>query len=451
MPGSRTTTIVILQACCIAALISSLPGSNAAAQDTIRVGTSADLRNTLEEAEALLSAGDAARAYGLLQPLLGTNEGHAYFDYLLGVAALDTGRISEALLSLQRSAAAAPGFSGARMELARAHFEAGEYGQARPLFSALLDEDPPPGVRSVIDEYIAAIDAGPATPPDVFRPYAELIVGYDDNANGSTSNQQFLGFTLNPENLATDTSFYEAGAGFNYTAPRSANFAWLVGAHASFRENPDASFVDTGILSGIGGMIWRSGSNFGRLSVDGYTATRDGESNESYAGANLVIGRNLGERWDLTFALRGGALRYDDAIEVLDVNRILYTLGLGYRFASRGRFTIEGVGGSDSERQNGSPYGNSKIGARLGLRTAVGDNAYLYSSLGSLTSDYDGRFFGVPREDTQLTALLQVEFRDVFTDGLTIAPRIRYIDNDSDVSLYEYDRTEVGLLIRWEP
>ena len=37
------------------------------------------------------------------------------------------------------------------------------------------------------------------------------------------------------------------------------------------------------------------------------------------------------------------------------------------------------------------------------------------------------------------------------TDGLSIVPRLRYIDNDSDVSLYDWDRTEVGLLIRWEP
>jgi len=39
----------------------------------------------------------------------------------------------------------------------------------------------------------------------------------------------------------------------------------------------------------------------------------------------------------------------------------------------------------------------------------------------------------------------------VLTDGLTLAPRLRYIDNDSDVDLYTYSRTEVGLMIRWAP
>ncbi len=441
----------LVKACCCISLLVAVPVSNVAAQDVVRVNTAAELREVLGQAESLLASNDAQGAWNLLQPLESEFSGNAFFDYLLGVAALDSGRISAAILSLTRAASAAPQFSGARMELARAHFEAGDRTEARPLFVALLTENPPPGVRDVIDQYIAAIDSKPSAPSRDFRPYGELMVGYDDNANGSTSDQQFLGFTLSPENLATDTSFFEGGAGFNWTIPRSARFAWHLGAHAGYRKNPDASFVDSGILSGIGGMLWQSGANYGRFNLDAWAASRDGESNESYSGANLLLGRHLNERWDLSLALRGGALRHDEAIEVLDVDRLLYTLGIAYRFRSQGRLILEAVGGSDSERQSGSPYGNSKSGARLSINTAIGDTTYLYASLGSLSSDYEGQFFGMPRKDTQLTSLLQFEFRDVMTNGLTIAPRVRYIDNDSDVALYDWDRTEIGLMIRWEP
>ena len=441
----------LIRACCCISLLVTLPPNHVAAQETLQVNTAAELREVLGQAESLLASNDVQGAWNLLQPLESEFSGNAYFDYLLGVAALDSGRTADAILSLTRAALQAPQFSGARMELARAHFEAGEQERARALFVALLAENPPAGVRSVIDQYIVAIDARPAGPPSDFHPYAELMVGYDDNANGSTSDQQFLGFTLDPENLATESSFLEGAAGFNWTVPRSTSFAWHLGAHAGYRNNPDASFVDAGILSGLGGMIWRNGANFGRFNVDAYAATRDGEPSESYSGANLLLGRNLNDRWELSLALRAGALRYDEAIDVLDVNRILYTLGVAYRFQSRGRFVVEAIGGSDSERQDGSPYGNSKLGARISVNTAVGESTYLFASLGSLTSDYDGLFFGTTREDTQLTSILQFEFRDVLTDGLTIAPRLRYIDNDSDVSLYNWDRTEVGLLIRWEP
>jgi hypothetical protein len=442
---------ILVRACAIALLMAAVPAPIVIAQETMQVAATAELRELLRQADALLAASDSHSAYNLLAPREAELAGHAYFDYLLGVAALDSGHTAGAILSLERAAAAAPQFSGARMELARAHFEAGEVRLARPLFVALLAENPPPGVRTVINQYIAAIDAKPGTPPGDFSPYAELLVGHDDNANGSTDNQQFLGFTLSPENLATETSFFEGAAGFNWTAPRSASFAWRLGARAGYRKNPDAEFVDAGILNGSGGMIWRRGAVFGSADLDAYHATRNGKSNEDYGGVNVLFGRHLNERWDLSIALRGGALRYADAIDVLDVNRALYTLGAAYRFQSRGRVSIEAIGGSDKERQSGSPYGNSKIGVRLSVNAPVGASTYLFASVGSLTSDYDGLFFGAPREDTQLTSVLQFEFRDVLTDGLTIAPRVRYIDNDSDVSLYDYDRTEIGLLIRWVP
>ncbi len=57
--------------------------------------------------------------------------------------------------------------------------------------------------------------------------------------------------------------------------------------------------------------------------------------------------------------------------------------------------------------------------------------ARLFASTGSLTSDYDGLFFGTAREDTQVSALLQITWQDVGNEGLSLSPRIRYIDNDS--------------------
>ena len=445
MSAAKSLGRTLALACILSAPIA------APAQDTMQLAASAEMRTLLGRAESLIANGDPGAAHQLLAPRENEWAGHAYFDYLLGVAALDSGRTGEAIVSLQRAVSAAPQFAGARMELARAYFDDGRREDARPLFAALLSENPPPGVRDIIDRYIAAIDAGPVSPPAQTQLYAELFMGYDDNANGSTDDQQFLGFTLDPENLETDSSFFEAAAGVDRTQPASPALAWHLGARAGYRKNPDASFVDAGILSGLAGLSWRSGSAFGRAALTAYAATRDGESNESYTGLDFLIGRHLDERWDLSLGLRSGALRYDDAIEILDVNRTLYTLGLAYRFNPRARFRLEAIGGSDNEQQPGSPYGNSKSGARLSVNAPLGRASYLFASFGRLTSDYDGQFFAAAREDEQTTGMLQIEFRDVFTDGLMIAPRIRYIDNDSDVALYDYDRTEIGLLIRWVP
>ena len=249
MTTAKTLCRGLLHSILVVAFVGGASFEPVRAQETLQVTATAELRSLLGQAESLLASGDAAGAYTLLAPREIELAGHAYFDYLLGVAALDSGRTAEAILSLQRSVASAAQFAGARMELARAYYDSGRPNLARPLFEALLNERPPPGVRDVIDKYLAAIDAGPKVPPSQLQGYAELFAGYDNNANGSTDNQQFLGFTLSPENLETDSSFFEIGAGLDWLKPTSATFAWHVGARAGYRKNPVASFVDSGLLS----------------------------------------------------------------------------------------------------------------------------------------------------------------------------------------------------------
>ncbi len=435
----------------VATLLLWALASNALAQgDTITVSNAAASRQLLSQAEQQLAAGHAEAAYTLLGPREDDFAGNAYFDYLLGVAALDSGRTTQAIFSLQRAIAVAPQFAGARMELARAYFESGSVAEARSLFVSLLDESPPAAVSDVLNQYIAAIDARPATPASRFSPYLEFGSGYDSNANGSTDNQQFLGFTLTPNNVETESPFADLAAGFSYSRPSSTRFGWYNGLRASYRSNPDADFVDSGIASGYGGFNWRRERFFGRLGADAYWASRDGESNEKWVAGDLLLGRRLSDRWDLTLNLRSGALRHRNSIEILDVDRTLATLGFAYRPTPSSVINLSIIGGKDDERVSGAPYGNDKRGARLSFRAPFG-RAFVFGSIGSLESDYDGLFFNGQRKDTQNNVLLQFEFRDVWSDGLSLIPRLRYINTDSDIALYEYDRTEVGLSLRWTP
>ncbi|HNP62798.1 MAG TPA: tetratricopeptide repeat protein [Woeseiaceae bacterium] len=421
------------------------------AEDTLQVASSADTQRFLARAEDLLTLGETAVAYELLSEKESELAGNPFFDYLLGVAALDSGRTSDAIFSLRRALIVAPGFSGARMELARAYFESGNVAQARPLFVQLLGEQPPAAVRTVIDDYIASIDASPAAPRSRLRLHYDVAAGYDTNANGSTDSQQFLGFTLSPNNVEADSSFAELGGGFSWSKPKSTRLAWYTSGRVAYRHNPDADFVDSALVSAAGGMNWQRGKFFGRAGLDAYWSARDGDSNQSQFALDTLLGRRLADHWDVSLGIRGGTLRYDDNIDIMDVNRVMFTGRLGRTFFSGGGFGVELVGGNDSERRSSSPYGNSKLGGRLTLYAPVGSDRMLYFSSGSLTSDYDGLFFGTPREDTQISTLLQIEFMNVLKDGLSLTPRLRHIDNDSDVGLYDYNRLEISLNLRWTP
>ena len=73
---------------------------------------------TIERAKAALAGGNAKQAYADLAPLQDKLSGQPEFDYLLGVAALDSARIDEAIIAFERVLALIPNHAGAHMDLA---------------------------------------------------------------------------------------------------------------------------------------------------------------------------------------------------------------------------------------------------------------------------------------------------------------------------------------------
>jgi len=93
---------------------------------TAQVQANDQIQRLFVEAEALLGRGQNDAAFELLSKHEFDLAGNPLYDYLLGVAALDSGRYGEAIFSLQRALELQPDYSGARMALARAHYEAGK-------------------------------------------------------------------------------------------------------------------------------------------------------------------------------------------------------------------------------------------------------------------------------------------------------------------------------------
>src|SRR5690242_14276286 len=72
----------------------------------------------LVKAKALLDANHPQAAFNLLAPLQAQRAGDPDYDYLLGVAALDLGRNTEAVFALERVLAVRPDNAPARAQIA---------------------------------------------------------------------------------------------------------------------------------------------------------------------------------------------------------------------------------------------------------------------------------------------------------------------------------------------
>ncbi len=411
--------------------------------------------DVLDDARQLLAAGDAGAAYQLLAAQELDWAGDPAYDYLLGMAALDSGRAGEAVFSLERAVAAEPDFPGARMELARAQFESGDLQVARNQFQYLLGQSPPPQTRAVIEQYLAAIDRPTRRAGFGVRPFYEFGAGYDTNANGSTSEQTFLGFMLDPRNVETSSGFMELAAGLNHAAPVGGrqDTAWVNGLRLSHRFNPQADFVDQSIGSLNSGVNWARSRWRGNIGVSGYFGLLDGDDHEWGAGLDAGVARRLAQSWELGLTMRRGVLRYrDPALELLDVDRLLGALSLSrLNIGSRaGRFGAILLGGVDEERLQASAFGNERMGARVFAGWALAPQSGIYLEAGYMETDFDDTpgFFGVVRRDEEFSALVATEYQNWPRKGWVVNPRIRYVRRDSNVSLYEHDRWEIGVFVR---
>jgi hypothetical protein len=409
--------------------------------------------STLQEAQNLLSSGRAQQAYELLSAPEADWAGAPLFDYLLGMAALDSGRPGEAIFSLQRVLAAEPGFAGARMELARAHYEAGEVAAARTQFEYLLTQSPPESTRVVIQSYLDSIQGRGRVAGGGVTPFFEFGAGYDSNANGSTSDENFLGFTLDPNNIETSSPFLELAAGLGHIAPLGESAAWLNSVRLSHRFNPDADFIDQSVGALNSTLSWARDRHRASAGVSGYYSLLDGEDHEWGASLDLGFGRRIGDQWDLGLSLRGGMVRYEnELLTVMDVDRLLGSLALSrLNIGSRaGRLTFTVLGSVDEEQEADSPYGNERLGGRISGGWLLSPRSSIYLEAGYLETQYDDEigFFGTDRDDEEWSALLATEHQNWPGKGWTLTPRVRYLEHGSNISLYEYDRWEASLYAR---
>jgi outer membrane protein len=401
-------------------------------------------------AQQLARQRGADAVYRFLAPLESRFAGDADYDYALGTSALDSGNLSQAVFALQRAVAARPRFAGARMELARAYFALGDNESARREFAVLEKEDPPPAARRAIAEYRAAVERRAAAYRTQRTGYAELVGGYDSNANGAPDIQTFLDIPLDSRSRATESPYYALGLGGLISHPFAPGWRFLGTADGSYRANPDASFVDSQALRIGGGVEWRPGAVELRLQPSYAAVWLDGEDNHAVTAVDAAgLWHRLRGQWSLN--LRAGQTRYADGLEVLDVDTLLLGLAGQYRPAAAPRTQWFGVltYGTDDAVEPGSPFGRDLAGARAGVVLSLAQGHAVMASLAGLTGDYDGQFPGRRRDD-QFGASLGYEWGAWRASGWTLRAHLNYVDNHSTVALYDYDRFDAGLSVRKE-
>lgn len=412
----------------------------------------------LKEAASLISSGNAAQALTRLSPFEDSHAGDSEFDYLHGLAALESGDAAKATVALERVLIVNPSHAGARVDLARAYFALGDLARARSEFNIALAQNPPPAVRTMIDNHLARIDQGAAPGGVRFTGYVDVAAGRDSNVNNATVQAQVyvpvFGFNvqLAPTSQRTPDTFASLGAGGELTYTLNTSTSLFVAGDARLRWNRSAdtfAYNQYDVRAGVQHAF--GAAKVLRVALTGQQYELDQRRYRTATGINAEWRQSLSDAAQLSLFGVGYRMRYkDDAQEPNDAD--LGMLGAGYthvlnaaRRASVSASLFAGYERDVGQRLDGD---RKLLGLRIGGQLAMGANLDVYAGVGYQPSDFQTRniVFDVQRRDRQTDAAVGLAWR--FDRAWTLRPQIAYTQNRSNVSIYTYDRYEVSLMLR---
>jgi hypothetical protein len=405
----------------------------------------------LERGRSLIAAKDARQAYEFLAPLESQRAGQPEFDYLLGIAALDSGDPQAAVFALERVVAVQPDNLQARAELARAHFALGENDAAKREFETVRRGRIPPDVSASVDRFLSAIERGPTR----FNAYVEFTAGTDSNVNSAVSSSSLaipgLGTVLLGPGLTRDgDNFMGLGAGFNVVHPLTPTLAATANLSLASKLNSNSTAFDTSNVDVSGGLRWTRGNNVVSAAVTGQSFRVDNNRFRDSAGVVGQWQHNLSETRQASLFIQYSDLNYPGQ-PVRDAERVI--VGAGY--ASALRLPRDPVifasvyTGSESERARAVPHlGHTPIGVRVGGQLNLTADWVMFASLGFEERRYGGPepLFGATRKDSQTDLRIGANWR--VARLWTVTPQISRTDNRSNVALYGFTRTMASVTLR---
>lgn len=422
----------------------------------IPMGTRASEDFQLQYLQYLFDSYQRQAAYEYASRYVRTMEGDPYFDYLYGVAAIDSGHASEGVFALQRVLFAFPQDHVTRLELARGYFILEEYTRAREEFETVLKANPPPGVRDTTRVFLDRIRLKEARYRTTSNGYLELGAGSDSNVNTGASIDD-LSFPLlglvpssDSDSIERDDNFSRLAGAWQMTHPFSPGWMLNTALTGELKQNQDFDQFDTSTATLQLGLTRLDKQSRYRANFIAQQYRLDSNEYRNLSGLNLDWRYAVGQRSHVTTSLQYATQDYPDlAVKNAD----LISLGLGYHHVFSGKFAPTlmanlqfGQENAENDQDAGALANTERdiLGARLGLVLSFTPKIALQTTLGLQSSEYAGPqpffgFNGAIREDDYSSA--EINLLWLVNNSWRLDTKLSHASNSSNVQIYQYDRT----------
>jgi tetratricopeptide (TPR) repeat protein len=413
---------------------------------------------TLDDLRQQVESGQFARAYATAQqtPQL---IGNVHFDFLYGIAAVNSGHVADGVLALERHLAAVPANDRARLELARGYFLLGDYTRARAEFEFVLRYNPPAGVRRNIEGFLQAMQVRePGESRAIARFYAEAGAGHDSNVNGGTFRDelQLVIGTINlsgSPSLRVPDNFGEIAVGGQKTVQVTHRLSLFAGA--DFDERANVHHHEYGLTSAAAyvGFSQIAANALWRLTLGSAELRVGGERYRDTLSSTLESNFTFGPDVALVGFVQYGELRYLATDEVRNGHSTTVGAMLTHNLSDAKWSPAVGFRVSYTQEQNLRLRDDLSFNMpllRLFLALSPIDRMRVTVGVTGWTQRYGGTDlgFGTVRSDDATSLDAQVNYAldahwSLRADGA-------WTVNRSNQDLYDTSRKTVSLKVRYQ-
>ncbi len=429
----------------------------------------------LARARALIEQKQAAQAFALLDPLESGAAGIPEFDYLLGMAALDSGNLPRATVAFERVLAVKPDFASARLDLARTYFAMGSLDLAKQEFERLLKQNPTDAGRQVIERFLKEIGERAGGQQRRLGGHLQFGVGHDNNITNATSNfTQAIqgGFGIpgvdpSGNSIRRKAAFTELQGGIDASMPLLGSFSWMTDLDARHRQFRGQRDFDLKNFDARTGIRFKRDSLALRLDGQAQWYRQNGASPASPDGTRQTSDRNTrGARFEMQWALSGqslilGTVQYNRFRFLTnpsqDTNQQLANVSLLREWPALKLVTVGSVYASRDRALRPLNPQSPDIDAS---RRNEGMRVFLQRPITEAIDAQLSAGYNIRRDDKALARAQTVQFgRDTTLDldaGLTwrvankwaLRPAASYTRNTSNIALYRFTKTEYSLVLK---
>lgn len=413
------------------------------------------------DATRLLSEGQPDAAYEALLTLEQQHASDPEYNYLLGVASLQSGHFSQARNAFERTLLLEPDNAGAYLDLAITNIELKNYDEALRLLTTVEERfQPTRSISRLIAMYRKRV-ANENKARSVVAGNLFAGAGHSSNVNNGTDKTLIdldlgdgpVSLPVGDSSKSSPDSFYETGASLNYSLTRG---KWRTQLLSSVQRRDYEALTEFDTVNVFTGIT--SQYSYGRNQYEGglfYSMVwLDSEDYQSATSASLTWSHRRPSGLHLSSQLRLNQARYlqtpannlDHTEVILSASQPLSLLGNSSLFHVSLR---AGLGDATNNRAGGDQHRwrfSTALISQLTSKQLLRLNLFIGQDMDKLA--YNEALFGQQVRETDKMGI-DVSYSYFFTPALSTTLSGSLAENRSTIDLFTTDTADISLRLNY--